>query len=213
MKEVLCFGDSNTWGWNAESKTRFGRDVRWPCVLQEELGGEYAVTAEGLNCRTTVWDDPVEGENNGTSLNGGLYLIPCLNTHKPLDLVIVMLGTNDLKAKFAVTAYDIAQSVGKLIALIRSVPCGRDEGVPEILIIAPPPLGKLSEYEELFTRGKEKSEALAAHLETVAGEYGCGFFDAGGVIRSCETDGVHFDASSHRTLGKAVAQEVKRILS
>jgi lysophospholipase L1-like esterase len=211
-KEILCYGDSNTWGWNAETKTRFGPEVRWPCVLQDTLGDGYCVTAEGLNCRTTVWDDPVEGENNGTSLNGGLYLTPCLNTHKPLDLLIIMLGTNDLKSRFAVSAYDIAHSIGALVAIARSCGCGRDDGDPEILIIAPPPLGTLSEYEELFIGGREKSRALASHMRAIADENACSFFDAGSVVQSCETDGVHLDAESHRTLGKAVAEIVRGIV-
>ena len=107
MKEVLCYGDSNTWGYNPKTKQRYDRNTRWPCVLQRELGEEFLVIPEGQNGRTTVWDDPVEGQKNGMT-----YLLPCLESHKPLDLVIITLGTNDLKHRFSVTAYDIARVCG-----------------------------------------------------------------------------------------------------
>ena len=89
MKTILCYGDSNTWGLNPETLTRYAPDVRWPGILKQELGSDYAIIEEGLSGRTTVWDDPLEGYKNGKT-----YLSPCLNSHKPLDLVIIMLGTN-----------------------------------------------------------------------------------------------------------------------
>jgi lysophospholipase L1-like esterase len=92
MKAILCYGDSNTWGYDPVTKGRFPRDMRWTGVLRQSLGDDYLVIEEGLNGRTTVWDDPIEGYKNGAA-----YLVPCLTTHRPLDLVIIMLGTNDLK--------------------------------------------------------------------------------------------------------------------
>jgi lysophospholipase L1-like esterase len=101
MKTILCYGDSNTWGavplQSLELIERFGRSERWTGVLQRELGQAYEVIAEGCNGRTTVWEDPIEGYKNGKE-----YLIPCLDSHQPLDLVIIMLGTNDLKARFSI---------------------------------------------------------------------------------------------------------------
>ena len=113
LKEVLCYGDSNTWGYNPITKERYEKDERWTGVLQNALGNDYHVIEEGLNGRTTVWDDPIEGFKNGKT-----YLIPCLETHKPLDLVIIMLGTNDLKKRFSLSAYDIAQGAGVLIDVV-----------------------------------------------------------------------------------------------
>ena len=106
MKTILCYGDSNTWGYDPSSQQRFGPEERWTGVLQKELGMEYRIIEEGLNGRTTVWDDPIEGFKNGMS-----YLIPCIESHKPFDLITIMLGTNDLKIRFSVSAYDIAESV------------------------------------------------------------------------------------------------------
>ncbi|MBQ9959278.1 MAG: acylhydrolase, partial [Oscillospiraceae bacterium] len=98
-KRILCYGDSNTWGYIGGVGERFGRDVRWTGRLQTLLGSDYTVIEEGLNSRTTVWDDPVEMHKNGYT-----YLMPCLQTHRPLDLVIIMLGTNDLERRFHVPA-------------------------------------------------------------------------------------------------------------
>ena len=106
MKTILCYGDSNTWGYNPSMGGRYARDERWPGVLRKELGEGYLVIEEGLNGRTTVWDDPIEGYKNGKT-----YLVPCLETHKPLDLVIILLGTNDLKMRFSVSA--LIQAAGR----------------------------------------------------------------------------------------------------
>ena len=114
MKTVLCFGDSNTWGYDPATKNRFPRDVRWAGILAGLLSPDYQVIEEGLNGRTTVWNDPIEGYKNGRD-----YLIPCLETHRPIDLVILMLGTNDLKMRFSVSAFDIANSAGVLVDIIQ----------------------------------------------------------------------------------------------
>ena len=98
MKTVLCYGDSNTWGYIGGTGERFAPEVRWPGVLQAALGGAYRVIEEGLNGRTTVFDDSIEEGRNGET-----YLRPCLQTHAPIDLVILMLGTNDLKRRFSLS--------------------------------------------------------------------------------------------------------------
>ena len=103
MKRILCFGDSLTWGFDPATRTRFDEDSRWPCVMQQALGGDYKVIEEGQNGRTIATEDPAEGEKNGLK-----YLGPCLESHTPLDYVIVMLGSNDCKRKFAYSSMDIA---------------------------------------------------------------------------------------------------------
>ena len=202
MKVILCFGDSNTHGRDPVTKGRLDRKTRWPGVLQEALGEEYYVIEEGLNGRTTVWDDPVRG---GPKRNGSLYLLPCLESHAPIDLLIIMLGTNDLKARFAVTAYDIGESMGALIEIAQKSQCGLTGKSPDILIMAPPPLGKLTEWEETFQGGREKSKRLAGYYESVASAYGCLFFDTSTVIQSSKLDGLHFDPEEHQKLGIAVS--------
>jgi len=206
MKTVLCYGDSNTYGRDPVTKKRFERDVRWPGVLQEILGKEYYVIEEGLNGRTTVWDDPIRP--GFLKRNGALYLLPCLESHCPVDLLIIMLGTNDLKAMFSVTAYDIAESMSRLIEIALRSKCGIDENPPKMLIMSPPPLGTLSEYAETFTGGVEKSKKLASYYKNIAQRYECLYFDAGSVISASKIDGLHFDPEDHKKLGKAVAELV-----
>jgi lysophospholipase L1-like esterase len=208
MPVVMCYGDSNTHGRDAKTKGRLERNVRWPGVLQRLLGEEYNVIEEGLNGRTTVWDDPVRGM---FKRNGSLYLLPCLESHSPLDLVILMLGTNDCKARFGVTAYDIGESLGYLIEIIQKSGCGRN-GSPMILVLSPPPLGKLTEYAETFSGGVEKSRELARYYSAVAERVGCDFFDTSKVISSSSIDGLHIDPPDHERLANALAERVRDMI-
>jgi lysophospholipase L1-like esterase len=207
MFEVLCYGDSNTWGADPATSTRFDRDVRWPGVLQQVLGAGYHVIEEGLGGRTTVWEDPVEGHKNGKE-----YLIPCLATHSPLDLVVIMLGTNDLKYRFSATAQDIAAGAGILVDIVNKSGTVKNPKTPKVLLLVPPPLGKLTELKEMFEGGQEKSRRFSGHFKAVAEMYGCEIFDTSTVIKSSDIDGIHLDKAAHQQLGKAVAMEVKRIL-
>ena len=160
MKTVLCFGDSNTWGYDPLTRERFDRDTRWPGVLRNELGEGYLVLEEGLNGRTTVWDDPIDG----THKNGSRYLLPCLESHAPLDLVVIMLGTNDLKRRFGVPAEDIARGAARLVGIVRQSMCGPRGDAPQVLLVAPPPttkLTRLSTWRRTSTGGSEKQSPLA----------------------------------------------------
>ncbi|HUJ76823.1 MAG TPA: SGNH/GDSL hydrolase family protein [bacterium] len=207
MYEILCFGDSNTWGYNPSTRERFPRDVRWTGVLQAELGSGFHVIEEGLNGRTTVWEDPVEGDRVGRR-----HLIPCLESHAPLDLVILMLGTNDTKQRYSAPPTDIARGVGVLLDIVASSTAGSRAKAPPVLLLAPVALGKLSEFAEMFQGGPEKSRALMPLYAALAKERGCAFFDAGSVARCSDVDGVHLEASAHHALGVAVAREVKKLL-
>ena len=207
MFEVLCYGDSNTWGHDPASLERFSRDERWPGVLQKALGDKYHVIEEGLGGRTTVWDDPIEGYKNGKE-----YLIPCLATHAPLDIVIILLGTNDLKKRFSVSAQDIAFGAGVLVDIVNKSGSGRDLKAPKVLLLIPPPLGKLTDFNEMFEGGREKSQKFSEHFKNVARMYTCEFFDTSTVIKSSNIDGIHFEKEAHNQLGEAVAKIVKRIL-
>lgn len=140
MKTILCYGDSNTWGWNPDTGLRYPRDIRWPGRLQIELGPTYYVIEEGLNGRTTVWDDPIEEHKNGKT-----YLYPCLESHKPLDLVVLMLGTNDLKTRFWLSTLDIVSGIARLVEIIQSSRSGVQETSPKILLLAPPLVTNLDE--------------------------------------------------------------------
>jgi len=219
MKTVLCYGDSNTFGWEAVSfdpldtpivlgQHRLGKNKRWTGIMASKLGDGYNIIEEGLPGRTTVWDDPIEGEEK----NGKKYLLPCLLSHAPLDLVLLMLGTNDLKMRFSVTAYDISMSIAALIGIIKGSGTDKEGASPKILIISPPPLGKLSEFGEFLTGGTEKSKKLANYYRRISKQFGCGFLDAGKFIKSSPIDGLHFEEAEHAKLGKALADKVKTII-
>ena len=206
-KTILCYGDSNTWGWNPATEARYARHERWPGVFRQELGEGYLVIEEGLNGRTTVWDDPIEGYKNGKE-----YLIPCLETHKPIDLVIIMLGTNDLKMRFGVPACDVAAGACVLVDIVAKSETGPGDGAPPVLLIAPPPIARLSDFAEEFEGGTAKSKALSRHFRLAAEERGCALLDASEVITSSDVDGIHLDLSEHRKLGEAVAARVRQMV-
>ena len=135
MKRILCYGDSNTWGTRPDGLGRW--EKRWPISLKEELGEECVIIEEGCGGRTTVWDDPLEMHKNGRT-----YLLPCLHSHRPLDAVVIALGTNDLKCRFSLTPYDIAAGAGELAKEV--LRCEYGHGYPCLL------------YTSLFT-GPESS--------------------------------------------------------
>ena len=207
MKRILCYGDSNTWGHDPVTKDRFDAKTRWPRVLGQTLGRDYEVIEEGLGGRTTVWDDPIEGYKNGRE-----YLIPCLESHRPLDLVIILLGTNDLKKRFSLSPYDIALGAGVLVRVVQGSQSGREGTGPLVLLLAPPPTVALTEYAEMFEDAGRKSQKFREHYWRVAKELGCAYLDTSVVIVSSPLDGIHFEGEEHRKLGKAVAVKVKELL-
>lgn len=210
MQSILCYGDSNTWGYDPATGLRFDKDTRWTGVLQNELGNDYHIIEEGLCGRTTVWKEPFKEFKCGKT-----YLIPCLETHKPIDLVILMLGTNDLKSYFNLWPIDIAMGVGRLIEIIKDSKCGTNFNSPEILIIAPPPLviSQDSLDFSLFENSLEKSKDIGKYYEKIAKQHSCYFLDASEVIVSSNIDGVHIEAGEHEKLGRKLADVVKKIFT
>lgn len=211
MITILCFGDSNTHGSvpmrHRDDIRRFAPDERWPGVVRRALGAGFAVIEEGLPGRTTLHDDPIEGAHK----NGLRGLNACLESHRPIDLMTLMLGTNDLKSRFAVQPLDIAESIGILLEAIARSGAGPDGAAPRVLLIAPPPLGRLGFLGDMFHGGAEKSQRLAEAYRAQAEKYGAAFLDAGRIIRISDIDGVHFEAAEHATLGQAVADAIHRI--
>ena len=210
QKTVMCFGDSNTWGFRPDCGPRYDRKTRWPGVLQQELGEEYYVIEEGLCGRNTVWDDPVEGGKNGLEQLGPLIL-----SHMPLDLLIIMLGTNDFKNRFSVSPQDISWSIGRLVKTARDSGHRLIGDAPEVLVICPPPLADLSQspFQGILVGGEEKSKQLPAVLKAFCEENDIRLFNSGDVIQSSPVDGVHWEPEEHKKLGCAVAPEVRRILN
>lgn len=158
-KTIVCFGDSNTYGYNSETDGRFTEKERWTCLLGEFLGKDYYILEEGLSGRTTVFDDPLfEG------LNGLSSIFSCLMSHEPVDLLIIMLGTNDVKERFHVNAENIAKGLERLVNRALSVTDAWRQK-PNILIIAPVPIAESYFYtfvkNEMGTGCAEKSKELA----------------------------------------------------
>jgi lysophospholipase L1-like esterase len=207
VKSILCYGDSNTFGYNPVTQDRFERNTRWPGVLRQALGEGFEVIEEGLGGRTTVWDDPIEGHKNGLT-----YLIPCLDSHRPLEVVVILLGTNDLKKRFSLSAFDIAEGARVLVNAAQRSGAGVGGQAPAVLLLAPPPTTTLTYFAEMFEGASEKSLKFAAHYRRVAEEMRCGFLDLGTVIVSSPLDGIHFEAGEHRKLGQAVARKVKEMV-
>jgi len=206
-KRILCFGDSLTWGADPETGGRHPVNSRWTTLLQKNLGESYWIIEEGLNGRTTIWDDLIEGDKNGRR-----HLPMLLESHRPLDLVIIMLGTNDLKARFQVTALQIAQSAGTLVEIAKRSNAGRGGNSPSVLLISPPPLGKLAIWQEEFEGGTEKSQNLARYYSYFAQVNQCHFFDAGEVVKTSDIDGIHWEVTANRQFAEALTNKVKDIL-
>jgi lysophospholipase L1-like esterase len=209
---VLCYGDSNTHGsppmpdWTGRTP-RHGRHVRWPGVLARALGAGWHVVEEGLPGRTTVHDDPIEGEYR----NGLRPLQAILESHKPVDLVVLCLGVNDLKSRFGLTANDIARGVERLATVIRGLPVGPGQRAPEVLILVPPPIVEAGVLAEIFAGNAATSQGFAAEYRKVAGRLGVPCLDLGPVAVVDPLDGVHFDAAGHAAIGAAVAAEIRRL--
>lgn len=203
MAVILCYGDSNTHGTlPLEQLGKFARHApadRWPDVMAMALGQEHTVLSEGLPGRTTVHDDPVEG-----GMRNGLTVLPAiLHSHTPIDLMILMLGTNDLKHRFSVTAFEIARSLERLVLVTRA-----ENVVKDILLVAPAPVLESGILKDVFAGAEARQQGLADHIRAAAERQGCGFFDAGSVVSPAPQDGVHWEASAHHALGAAMADAV-----
>lgn len=207
MINILCYGDSNTHGTmpmaHARNVRRFGPQQRWPGIMQAKLGSRYHVIEEGLPGRTSMFDDPIEGAHK----NGRAYLQPCLESHWPLDFVVLMLGVNDLKARFGLSAHDIACAAGAMVAATQALTAAAGQPA-RILLVAPPPMACIAWAGPMYQGGPQKALELAALFEAQADLHGAGFFDAGKVAKVCSLDGIHFDEASHRALGLAVAAQI-----
>ncbi len=210
MKTVLCFGDSLTWGYNPDGPSRHDYDDRWPSVLEKALGSEVAVIAEGLNGRTTGYDDHLADCDR----NGVKTLPTVLHTHMPLDLVIIMLGSNDMKPVIAGTAYAARAGMQRLVGLIRQHEYSFDYDAPDVLIVSPPPLCGTADpvFSAMFRGGVEESAMLASLYRDLADDLGCGFFDAGSVSNTTPIDGVHLTADSTRAIGRGLEPIVRMML-
>lgn len=211
-RTVLCFGDSNTYG-AVPTLARVGRhryspERRWPGIMRRQLGTGWDVIEEGHPSRTTVHDDPIEGSHKN-----GLKALPvCLESHMPIDVVILMLGTNDLKDRFRANPGDIAASVEVLANVIRRSEAGQGGAPPALIVVAPPPMQEVDWLGEMFRGGATKSHLLADLIQEAAKRVGAVFLNAGDIVESSSVDGIHLDSDAHKALGTELAKVVKRSL-
>lgn len=213
VKTILCFGDSITWGSNPDQPgTRHARADRWPEVMRQALGPDYHVMAEGLRGRTTSF--PVNTAD--CERNGAAILPTLLYTHAPLDLVILMLGTNDLQTVVCGKAVGAQMGMRRLVEIVRNH-AHRLPGVaaPKVMIVAPPHLVETPDpfYADLFAEMVAQSRKIAAYYAALAREMGTGFFDAATVATASPVDGVHLDAANTRAIGEAIAPVVRDLLN
>lgn len=211
MKRIVCFGDSNTWGYNAETEGRYDDDVRWTKLLGKLLGEDYDVIEEGLSGRVAVVDDPLfEG------LNAFNYIHPCLMSHSPLHLVIIMLGTNDTKERFNLTAANIAMGIVRLAIKAKNTPVGIDGKEPKVLVIAPPPIG--SEYinteigPPMGEKCDIKSLEIPKYLEELLKLNDIEFLDTRDKVPMNDIDYMHLTKEGHNILSKLVFDKIKSII-
>lgn len=212
QKNILCFGDSNTHGYNSKTGGRFDVNERWTKLLQKNLGDDYYIIEEGLSGRTTSFEDPVfEG------LCGLNVIYPCMMSHEPLDLVIIMLGTNDTKDRFNANSFIIGKGLERLAQKTIDTHAAW-RGAPNVLLIAPPPIhpdyAKTAVAGEMGDKCVERSRGLAKEFKEVADRLHCHFLDAGSIpgIEMYPYDWMHLSLESHKLLADELTKVMKEIL-
>lgn len=216
-KHIVCLGDSNTHGYCADPADcadggiRFNENERWTCRLQKLLGDDYLVMEEGLSGRTTCFDDPLH-----EGLSALQYITPCLKSHEFVDLLIIMLGTNDVKDRFAVNACCVGYAMARLVKKAMATECWGDKK-PNILVIAPPHIGEgMPESDVGPSMGDycvEKSRQLAKYYKEQCDLIGCHFLDAEEM--GCEfnqVDYMHLTNKGHATLAEGLAKLVPTLI-
>ena len=200
---ILCYGDSNTYGHVPIACTRYDSDTRWTGILQNKLGKAFNVIEEGCNGRTTVFDDPDEPWKNGLK-----FLRTCLNTHKPVDVVIVMLGSNDLKTVFHASSEDIAEGMEKIVCDIRKFTNYKQGFIPKIILMCPPAIGEgicESPFNTSFDiTAVERSKQLPLLYSKIAEKYGCIFVNTANYIESSKEDSLHLSKDAHKKLAEVL---------
>ena len=207
-KHIVCFGDSNTHGYCADPADcaddgdRFNEDERWTCLLQKALGDEYLILEEGLSGRTTVFPDPLHESMSGLDV---IYSV--LMSHEPVDLLIVMLGTNDTKERFGANAACIGAGLERLCLKAEAVPCWKN-GKPNILVVAPPHM-KDCFHDEIMGPGcPEKSKHVAEYFKSRCILHGWKFIDAEGIAEFNDLDGMHLSRRGHSQLALKLSEAV-----
>lgn len=207
VKRILCYGDSNTYGQVPITKERYASDVRWTGQLQRILGPDFEILEEGLGSRTTRLEYADKQGRNGES-----YLLPCLESQNPLDVIVLFLGTNDLKEVFHQKPVDIAASIQHLIQIVKTVSWNAQKKQPHILLVSPAIVDESVEStREKYVGAEAKSKALAPLYQEVAAKEGCSFINLAEYIVPSKQDGLHFDQEAHAIIAKVISEKVLRI--
>lgn len=207
MKRIVCYGDSNTWGFNGENCQRFSEGERWTGLLQELLGTDYRIIEEGLNSRTTVFEDPLSPGKNGL-----LYLTPMVCSQLPFDLMIVMLGTNDLKRMYHVGSFEVAEGVGRLLRTFQNVMLEKTGGRGNVLVLSPILIKGAANGEFLYgfdERSEAEAMKLGAAIRQMVEAYGYEFADMAQVAMPGKADGIHLDRDGHRAIAEYLSEKIK----
>ncbi|QIA65078.1 G-D-S-L family lipolytic protein [Vibrio astriarenae] len=207
MKSVLCFGDSNTWGYAPDLPRRFNMSERWTMQLQLLLGDQYRIIEEGLNSRTTVFEDPFEPGKKGLD-----YLYPCLESHHP-DLVVLMLGTNDLKTRFNVSASDISKGAARLVEMIQRFHHGFMAKPADVLLVSPTLVFETRIGFEGFDGAAEKSKQLGHYFKLRSEELNCHFLDAAEFVEPCAVEGVHWPLDQHTKFAHRLSEIIPTLFN
>ena len=206
-KNIMCYGDSNTYGESPEGNGRYPRHERWTGILQTRLGGDYHIIEEGLNGRTSVWEDPVEGDKCGLR-----QLPSILASHTPLDLLIIMLGSNDLKHRFNATATDISLSVERLVKTAQSIDNYTSDKPFQILLVSPAEVCPQTFLGEVFGDRSADTKAFPALFEAAAKRCGVHFLNIAAYAQPSPLDGLHFDRENHKKVAAAMEAKIRQIL-
>lgn len=207
-KRILCFGDSYVWGYIPDSDhERFGENIRFPKVLQKLLGRKYEIIEEGLISRTLVSEDKRVGKEGR---NGSQYLIPCLDSHDPIDFIVLMLGTNELKASYRKTTKQIGKLLEKYFVNVILKRRSQFRSIqPKLILVVPPVINEKTDYAKYYVGGTEKSKQFKKVYSQIAKSNNCLLVDASDL--KVGSDGVHFDSVEHLELAKRLAEKIKTI--
>jgi len=206
-KRILCYGDSNTWGRIPGITKRYPINLRWPGISQQLLEDAYEIIEEGLSSRTTTIDD-----TKHIGKNGKTYLVPCLETHNPIDIVILFLGTNDIKERFNRNPKQIRAGIEELIKLIKGYAWNNDNKPPRIILVSPTIVDEaVPGVQEKYKGAQVKSEQLGKEYAELAKKYNLEFVDAAKIVLPSKKDGYHLEPNSHKKLAEAFREKISKL--
>lgn len=206
--KIVCFGDSNTWGYIPATGERYPVELRWTSLLQKSLSDNFEIIEEGVNSRTTTFDDPKHKGKNGKA-----YLIPCLETHNPIDILVLFLGTNDLKERFDRTPAQIFESIEELIKTVQEYAWNKNKNQSKIVLVSPMIVDEtVSGVEEKYKGAEEKSKHFPVGYQKIAKKYGLVFVNLQEFVKPSKKDGYHLDPESHMSIANKLEKVIKNVI-